>query len=494
MISIDFTRENRLPISAALFLMAVSIKDAAKEFWPLLIALFFSRRFELSVFWTIVFAVLAFLLYGVVRGVLMYRNFTYAVKGDELVVKRGVFRKTTLSIPLHKIQNISNRQGFWQQMLDITTLTVDTAGSSKSEMEIYLDTETSEAFKAFILQTKKESVAAEHSEAEAEVAETQEPAQALKTYHYDTRQLILAAISRNHLRGLSIMLLLFFGFFNQLGENIQKRMLEYTWDYIPENTSLVYWLTVVVFILMVSVVVNIIHTCLKYYDLRVNLFDDRVTYRAGLIKNIQQIIHLDKIQVIEQTANVFEKMLKTSSLRVHQFLNLDDKAQKEVAFFLPGFLQSEQLTHDIYPEISAEEFSEVHSKKNFFLRKLYTYAGIPLALLVGLAFIENLVVYLILPVLAIAAYAAWLRYRKSRAEVGNRYVRVYAGAFGDKVSTLKISNIQSVKLRQSIIQERTGTASVIISTRWANLTIPFLDEQTARQVVDYLLFRLECEE
>lgn len=496
MTSIDFTKENRLPLSAVFFLIIVSMKNAAKELWPILLVVFVSKGDGLNLFWKIILALLAFLLFGTLRGVLMYRNFTYAVKGDELIVKKGVFKKTTLSIPLHKIQNISNRQGFWQQILDITTLSVDTAGSTKSEMEIYLDIETSDAFKEFILQSKKESLDAEvvdDSESETKTAETHEPTQVLKTYFYDTRQLMLAAISRNHLRGLSIMLVLFFSAFNQLGESLQKQMLEYTWAYIPKTASLIYWLTVIVFILIISVVLNFVHTCLKYYNLKVNLFDDRVSYNAGLIKNIQQVIHLNKIQVIEQTANVFEKMLKTSSLRVHQFLNLSEKAQKKVAFFLPGFLKSKELTEDIYPEILTEDFSEVHSKKNFFRRQLYFYAGIPTAILAGLAFFDIRSLYLIIPVLALAITAAWFRYRKSRAEIGSRYVRVYAGVFGDKISTLKVSNIQSVKLRQSIFQERTQTASVVISTRWASLNIPFLEEQTAREVVDYLLFRLEFE-
>ncbi|HHT22090.1 MAG TPA: PH domain-containing protein [Bacteroidales bacterium] len=492
MTSIDFTQENRLPLSAVFFLIIVSMKNATKQLWPVLLVIFVSKD-DFKLFWKIIIALLVILLFGVIRGVLMYRNFTYAVKGDELIVKKGVLKKTTLSIPLHKIQNISNRQGFWQQILDITTLSVDTAGSTKSEMEIYLDIKTSDAFKEFILHSKKESIATQTNESESETAETHEPAQVLKTYFYDTRQLMLAAISRNHLRGLSIMLLLFFSAFNQLGESLQKQMLEYTWAYIPKTASLIYWLTVIVFILIISMVLNFVHTCLKYYNLNVNLYDNRVTYKAGLIKNIQQVIHLDKIQVIVQTANVFEKMLNTSSLRVHQFLNLGEKAQKEVAFFLPGFLQSRQLTENIYPEMTTEEFSEVHSKKNFFRRQLYFYAGIPTAILTGLAFFDIRSLYLIVPVLAIAATAAWFRYRKSRAEIGNRYVQVYAGVFGDKISTLKVSNIQSVKLRQSIFQERTQTASVVISTRWASLNIPFLEEQTAREVVDYLLFRLEFE-
>ena len=493
MIYIDFTQENRLPLSAVFFLIIVSTKTAIKELWGVLLAVFVFKSDSLNTFWKLVIAFLVFFLFAAIHGILMYRNFRYAVKGDELIVKKGAFRKTTLSIPLHKIQNISNTQGFWQQVLGITTLSVDTAGSSSNELEIYLDVETSDAFKKFLLQTKNESLASELDESEIKRDETFQPQQVLKNYQYDTRQLLLAAISRNHLRGTSIMLAIFFSFFNQLGDSYQRYLVEYTWSFVPKNASIIYWLTIIITILLLSVLLNFVHTCLKYYDLNVNLYDDKITYNAGLIKNIQQVINLNKIQVIEQTANIFEKMLKTSSLRVHQFLVLNEQAKTEVAFFLPGFLQSKELTESIYPEIADEEFSEVHSKKNFFLRKLYSFVGIPTAIFVGLAFYDIRFTFLAIPVLALATLAAWFCYRKSRAEIGNRYIRVYAGALGDKVSTLKISNIQSIKFRQSVFQERTQTASLIISTRWRSLNIPFLDEKTARQVFDYLLFRLECE-
>ena len=87
--------------------------------------------------------------------------------------------------------------------------------------------------------------------------------------------------------------------------------------------------------------------------------------------------------------------------------------------------------------------------------------------------------------------AAWLRYQKSKAEIGNQYLRVKAGVFGNKISTLKIRNIQSVKLRQSIFQEQSKTASLSISTRWDSLRIPFIDENEAKKILDYLLYKIE---
>lgn len=487
----DFTLENKLPLSAVFFLIIVSMKSALKELWGLFGIALLSKSVAISLFWRIILILLTIVLFGVVRGVLMYLNFSYKVQGDELIVKKGAFKKTTLSIPLHKIQNISNTQGFWQQILDITTMSVDTAGSNKNELEIYLDLETSDQLKEFLLQSRVNLQSNNSSDEEIPKVEIIENQPILHQFQYDIPQLLKAAISRNHLRGFGIMIALFFTFFSQMNEDFQKRFLEFTWSFVPDGATILFWLTVLAIILSISVVLHFVHTCLKNYNLNVKLYEKKIAYNAGLIKQIQKLINLDKIQVIEKTENIFEQMLKISSLKIHQFLSFGEKSKNEVRFFLPGFQSSDELTVQIYPELASEEFSELRAKKNFLYRNLYIYTTLPIILLIASPFVEVKLLYFLPFVLIFAGWAAWLCSRKSKAEIGSQFIRVYAGIFGNKISTLKIKNIQSIKLRQSIFQERSKTASLIISTRWDSLRIPFIDEDEAKKLLDYLLYKIE---
>ena len=487
----DFTRENKLPLSAVFYLIIVSMKRAVKELWGLIGIAVLSKNIALGLFWRIIFILVGIVFFGLLRGVLMYLNFSYKVQDDELIVKKGAFKKTTLSIPLHKIQNISNTQGFWLQILDITTLSVDTAGSNKNELEIFLDLETSDQLKEFLIQSRVKTQLINADDEAVMQIETAEDQELRHHYQYDTRQLLLAAISRNHLKGISIMLAVFFTFFNQLSECIQQNLLEITWSFVPDGATFMFWVTVFVLILIVSVLINIVHTCMKYYNLNVKLFENNIAYNAGLVKQIQQLINLDKIQVIEETRNVFEKLLKTSSLKIHQFLSFGEKSKNEVQIFMPGFQKSTELTNNIYHGLTSDNFSEIHSKKNFFFRNLYFYSSYPVIIFSALAFYDIKFLFLIPFLLVFTGVAAWLRYQKSKAEIGNQYLRVKAGVFGNKISTLKIRNIQSVKLRQSIFQEQSKTASLSISTRWDSLRIPFIDENEAKKILDYLLYKIE---
>lgn len=491
MIQTDFTRENKLSISALLYLIIVSMKGAVKELWGLLGIAILSKNIEIALFWKIIFILLGIVFFGLIRGVLTYLNFSYRVQDDELIVKKGAFKKTTLSIPLHKIQNISNSQGFWQQILDITTMSVDTAGSSKNELEIFLDIETADQFKEFLLQFRGNLHDKNHSGETVTNEGLIDYQQIRYQFIYDTKQLLLAALSRNHLKGISILLAVVLTFFNQLSESFQENLLNFTWSLVPDGATFLFWLTVFAIILIISISINFIHTCLKYYNLQLKLLDKKISYKAGLIKQVQQWINYDKIQVIEETANVFEKVLKLSSLKIHQFLTFGEKSKNEVQVFMPGFRESTVLTNQIYPELSEDKFSEIQSKKNFFFRNIYFYSSIPLILFTALAF-YNPKLLIVLPFfLVFTVVSAWQRWRKSKAEIGNQFIRIHGGVFGSKVSTLKIKNIQSVKLRQSLFQERSRTATLSISTRWDSLRIPFIDEDDAKSICDYLLYRIE---
>ena len=81
MTSIDFTKENRLPISAIFFLIIVSMKNAAKELWPILLVVFFPKVTGLVFLENYSRIAGAYAVWNN-SGVLMYRNFTYAVKDD----------------------------------------------------------------------------------------------------------------------------------------------------------------------------------------------------------------------------------------------------------------------------------------------------------------------------------------------------------------------------------------------------------------------------
>ncbi len=68
-----------------------------------------------------------------VMGGLSWWRFVFVVADGELRVSRGVLSEEKLSIPLNRVQTVSLEQGLLHQILNLTKVAVDTAGSTETE-------------------------------------------------------------------------------------------------------------------------------------------------------------------------------------------------------------------------------------------------------------------------------------------------------------------------------------------------------------------------
>ena len=80
----------------------------------------------------VVFVVVFFL----VLAILKYRNFIFHITDSEFRLDSGIINKENTVIPKLKIQNVSIKQNVIQQLINVVSLTIETAGDDKSEIEI----------------------------------------------------------------------------------------------------------------------------------------------------------------------------------------------------------------------------------------------------------------------------------------------------------------------------------------------------------------------
>lgn len=77
-----------------------------------------------------------FLAFGWIEVV--YRNFTYQLHEQELIIRKGVFTHTSNTIPYSNIQDVTSERSLSERFLGIATLRFETSGSSHliSETEL----------------------------------------------------------------------------------------------------------------------------------------------------------------------------------------------------------------------------------------------------------------------------------------------------------------------------------------------------------------------
>lgn len=498
--TIDFSKETKLPRSAIFFLSVKKAKHLFKAIWAIATIVLFKILSEgnlLKSFYYTLIIIGGILLFAVVLGLLQYFYFTYYIADKKLTVKEGFLKKSVMSIPVNRIQNISIKQSFWQQILEITTLSVDSAGSSENELEIYLDLATSNELKAYL-----ESCRITKSEQRTNTQKTDnnisftEKEKRLSTYAYDTKKLINASISRNHLRGFIFLGASVLALASQLDEKILLKLIDKLWaiifPYFSEIHSIFSWILLLFAVLLLVVIFNVVNTILKYYKLKVTLREDNVQFQAGLLSRMEQIIHLDKIQIVKKSTNPIEKWLGLSTLTLLQFLTKKRNDQKEkLTFSLPGFHKTDELVNEIYSDLSKDEPTEYLPTKRFLIRNSYLFLLTPFVALSALLFIDWQLFYIPLLWLPVGFLLASQRYKNSKTEIGKKYLTVHSGILSRISETIKIINIQKVVVRQSVFQKRRNVATLTIATRWRQLVIPFIKTEDANAIANYILYILE---
>ena len=105
------------------FLLFLILKDSSKV----------SARIGAAYMYLGLVLILLFLL---VRAYLIYKNFQFKIEDEHFILKQGILKKTNTAIPFHRIQNINFKQNIVQQIIGVFEVSIETAGSSKTEIGI----------------------------------------------------------------------------------------------------------------------------------------------------------------------------------------------------------------------------------------------------------------------------------------------------------------------------------------------------------------------
>ncbi len=134
-------------------------------------------------------------------AVLKYLNFKFHLSKDDFHLSTGIINKDNTIIPKSKIQNVYIKQNFLQQLINVVSVKIETAGDKKSEIEI------SALDKPMALLLKKELFTKE----KIENAPTEDVEERNVFFKASPKRLILEGLSQNHLKSFAVIASFIFG-------------------------------------------------------------------------------------------------------------------------------------------------------------------------------------------------------------------------------------------------------------------------------------------
>ena len=228
-----------------------------------------------------------------------YFTFQFDFNKNDFIVKKGFLKKTKLSVPLNKIQQINLNQNFIHKFLNLYEIQMDTAGSDSKEVSI---------------KAVKEDIAFEIKDftdflKEKNIDIDLEKSNESKSLEIDFYTLIKTGLTSRYFQTLGFIIALFFGaleYLDALGIN-----------FIPSFSSFIKngnfgFIAILVYIILIFLAVfatNLISTIIKFYKFSASKTNNNLSVSYGLISTKTILMNPNKVQVFSFTQNWIQKKL-----------------------------------------------------------------------------------------------------------------------------------------------------------------------------------------
>ncbi len=495
---LNFDKPQRQSVVGIVVMFADSLQKFVRAMWvPLAVFLFRMDGSKIVVFLVVVlviFVVLAVIAY------LKYRNFTFFLDEEkqEFVVQSGVLSKKKLSIGLDKIQQVNINQNVIQKLIGVYSLDIDTAGSKDKEVSIKaIDHHSAQILKAKLLE-RENSKQEEVLTAEAP-EENQQPLVSVGLL-----SLLKLGLTSNYGKSLAVLIAFFFTIFDNVKNFFQDEVLteEQIQEYIVETTFMT-MLFVFGVLFLLTFIVNLIRTLIKYYDFSIIKERTSLLISYGFFAKKNTLLNPKKAQIVSYSQNFFQKKLNVLSLRIRQASSESsgqDKKSKSASFIvIPGVntAEKEQILQMIFNRAMAK--GEV-IKPNFryVFKRVYLSILLPVGifLVAGLfinkelqAFFPLIGVYVLM--LSIFIYFEFKHYKLF---VNSNFIIKREGAWDIEHKIIEPHKIQGITAKQYFWNKRHDVGHITLHTAGGDLHFNFANFTQINEHINYWLYQVESSE
>ncbi len=430
-----------------------------------------------------------------VFSVLSYLMFRFRIGPNSIFIREGVLKKTQLDIKFERIQGINTKQNPIYRALGLLTVSFDTAGSAGSEGNLPAVTQAfSDELRSHIGTVAKAAVP---DETEEDAAGESEPLLQL-----DWRDMIRIGLADR--RGL-IVLAFIGGSFGQFEETYERWLSAFTQQLVLRGADItaMHGVTVVAVVFLAVFILFALFSIgaafLQFHNYHLYLDGRRLRSVGGLLTRHEHSMDLDKIQTLRLEQGIVQNWLKRFRLTARQAKS-GDRQQAGKMFVIPTVtdVQADALRRIL----QAPEGGRITQNPRdpgfaavspYYMRSTLLFVGLlPALAAISLFWInagpQALVFMFWLVPVGFVAYRRWKRagYVHDDEELVRR-----SGILGYRTSGLLFRKIQRVTIKQSRYQRRKGLATLLIHMASGAIKVPYIDNDTAQQLRNYILYKVE---
>ena len=425
-------------------------------------------------------------------SLLSYWFFRFQISDDSILIRQGVVKKKQLDIKFDRIQGINTKQNPIYRLLGLVTVSFDTAGSAGNEGNL-------PAVTRGFADSLRDRIGKPRTVEIAEDEDSEADAGAL--VHLNWRDMIRIGLADRRA-------LIVFAFIGPLMERIDENIDRYVENFIriaaangielDAASGISIGLTIFVAVILLFVVVSIAAAFLRYHNFQLFLDGRTLHSHAGLVTAHEHSMELGKIQTLRLQQGIVQRLLGRYRFTARQATSGKDRSRK--VFVVP--VVTAELADELRKKFLAPEggrLSQVPTSAGFvpispyYMRSKILFIGLLPSLLAAAALsipsgAAALLLLLWLPAVAAASYLNWKRagFMHDDQEIVRR-----SGLLGYRTVGLLFRKVQRVTVSQSRYQRRKGLASLRMYMASGSVRVPYIDHGTAKQLRDYILYKVE---
>jgi putative membrane protein len=460
-----------------------NINLLVRSFLPILAGLALSDEFRRYIE-VIAAAVLALVT---IAAIIEFWRFRFHVDNHSIIIEKGLLEREVIAIPFDRIQALHLEQAPWQRFFSLTTLKIDTAGTSGAEVDL-------QALKLSEANDLRDGIMAARSVLVSSAPESD--AEPLPLVYLSPKALLKVGVTQDHLRNGFIALgavIALYEPFKSLIDTWLSAVPEIFWSILSWTWFLFIPLGVFLFLIL-SFVVSSAGAILRYFDLKAMLYDREISLKAGLLRRFEYRIPLAKIQILEWRSNLLRRALSIETLRVFQASAQDsDSPGKGLSMSVPGISPeaSSNLASAVFESLKENNEVEriipaVYLYHRFLILRILIGSVVMIAASSGVARL-----FLIGCVIVWSFHSARKKFENYWLLVTPDVCQMYDGWLRKKRSMFSFFKLQRVALYQNRLMRKRGVAHITFATAAGNRTFKFLNENDAKRLYNWSLMKIE---
>ena len=311
----DFSKPQRESAFGIIIMGAHTMLTIGKASFFLFIIAF--AKMSGTSFTYLISGISAIIIFSFIFAYLWYLKFTFFLDKEkqEFVVNKGIFNRDQVIIQLDKIQQVNINQNILQKIIGVYGLKIDTAGAHGEEVSIKAIDETSAySLKEHLLNSRTATEAGSEIESENNKAEE---APFLRISEWT---LFKVGLTSNYGQSLTLLAAFFYTVIyegRQLLDTfkIDKHEIQST---VTGMLTIVTAFILIACLLIVLLIINLVRTFYKYFELEISAHKNTLLLSSGLIAKKNTLISPNKVQITKYSQNYFQKKMNMLNMSLRQ--------------------------------------------------------------------------------------------------------------------------------------------------------------------------------